>query len=181
MESIGTRIRSLRKSQKFSLKQVAELVGCTPSYLSMVENDKLNPSVSRFKKIADAMGTTIIELLAEQPNVGEVVLRKEDRQRVAVSGSKLLIEILVHQSSEKQIDARLAILAPRGSSEGTYSHKGEEFGFIVKGTLELTVDDATYILREGDTFNFQSNTQHRFQNSSDENVEILWVNHPPSW
>jgi transcriptional regulator with XRE-family HTH domain len=181
MDSIGSRLRSLRNSQGLSLKQVAQLVGCTPSYLSMVENDKLDPSASRLKKIADAMGSTIIELFSDQTNGEEVILRKEERQRVAVRGSKLLIEILVRQSPDKQIDARLAILAPGGGSEGNYEHPGEEFGFVVKGSLELTVDGATHILREGDTFYFQSTRPHRFRNATDENVEILWVNHPPSW
>ena len=77
MDSIGSRLRSLRKIQGLSLKQVAEIVGCTPSYLSMVENDKLDPSASRLKKIADALGSTIIQLFSERPNGEEVVLRKE--------------------------------------------------------------------------------------------------------
>ena len=181
MDSIGSRLRSLRKTQGLSLKQVAELVGCTPSYLSMVENDKLDPSASRLKKIADALGSTIIELFAERPNGEEVVLRKEERQRVAFRGSNLLIEILIRQGPDKKLDARLATVGPGGGSEGDYSHPGEEFGFIVKGTLELTVDGITEILHEGDTFYFSSTREHRFRNPGDENVEILWVNHPPSW
>jgi transcriptional regulator with XRE-family HTH domain len=181
MDSIGSKLRSVRKSQGLSLKQVARLVGCSPSYLSMVENDKLDPSASRLKKIADALGSTIIELFSERPNSDEVVLRKEERQRVAVRGSKLLIEILVRQGPGNNIDARLAIVAPGGGSEGDYSHPGEEFGFVVKGTLELTVDGATHILHAGDTFYFHSTRPHRFRNPSDENVEILWMNHPPSW
>lgn len=181
MDSIGNRLRSLRKTQGLSLKQVAELVGCTPSYLSMVENNKLDPSASRLKRIADALGSTIIELFSERPNGEEVVLRKDDRQRVAVRGSKMLIEILIRQGPDKKLDARLAVVGPGGGSEGDYSHSGEEFGFIVKGTLELTVDGVTEILNEGDTFYFHSTREHRFRNPGDENVEILWVNHPPSW
>lgn len=181
MDSVGSRLRSLRKSQGLSLKQVAHLVGCSPSYLSMVENDKLDPSASRLKRIADALGSTIIELFYERSSGDDVVLRKDERQRVAVRGSKLLIEILIRQGPEKNLDARLAVVAPGGGSEGDYSHPGEEFGYIVKGTLELTVDGTTHILHAGDTFYFQSVRPHRFRNPSDESVEIVWVNYPPSW
>jgi transcriptional regulator with XRE-family HTH domain len=181
MDSIGSKLRSLRKDRELSLKQVAHRIGCSPSYLSMVENDKLDPSASRLKRIVDALGSTIIELFSEESNGEEVVLRKEERQRVAVRGSKLVIEILVRQGPGKNIDARLAIVSPGGGSEGDYSHTGEEFGYIVKGTLELTVDGATHILNEGDTFYFDSTRAHRFRNTSDETVEVLWVNHPPSW
>jgi transcriptional regulator with XRE-family HTH domain len=180
MESIGSRIRLVRKSRELSLKQLANRVGCAPSYLSMVENNKLDPSASRLKVIADALGITIVQLLSE-PSGGDVVLRKQERQRASVPGSKLLIEILVRQGAGKKMDARLATIYPGGGSKGDYSHIGEEFGFIVKGTLELTVDGTTHSLNEGDTFYFHSSRNHRFQNSSDEDVIVLWVNHPPSW
>ena len=143
MDSIGSRLRSLRSSQGLSLKQLAERVGCTPSYLSMVENDKLDPSASRLKKIADALGSTIIELFSEQSNGAEVVLRKEERQRVAVRGSKLLIEILVRQAPGKQIDARLAVVAPGGGSEGDYEGKCDLGGTgLAYDFLELAVEHA---------------------------------------
>ncbi|MGB9618134.1 MAG: helix-turn-helix domain-containing protein, partial [Desulfomonilaceae bacterium] len=60
MESLGAKLRALRKQQGLSLKQLAERVGCAPSYLSMVENERLDPSVSRLKKIVDALGKTIV-------------------------------------------------------------------------------------------------------------------------
>lgn len=180
MESLGTKIRALRKSQGFSLKQLAERVGCTASYLSMVENERLDPSVSRLKKIVDALGKTIVDLFGE-PGDGDIIVRKEKRARAAFPGSKLLIEILVLQAPNKKMDARLAIVAPGGGSEGDYRHPGEEFGLVLKGTLELTVDGASYQLQEGDTFYFHSTRNHRFRNNGDHETQVLWVNHPPSW
>ncbi|MFP3912638.1 MAG: helix-turn-helix domain-containing protein [Desulfobacteraceae bacterium] len=180
VDSIGNRIRLMRNSRGLTLKQVAEGVGCTPSYLSMVENNKLDPSASRLKKIADALGTTIVALLSDQSD-NSIILRKADRQRVAVQGSRLLIDILVRQDSSKKMDARLATVTAGGGSEGNYSHPGEEFGYILKGTLDLTVDGITYTLNEGDTFYFQSTKEHCFRNRSDKDAEVLWVNHPPSW
>lgn len=181
METIGSRLRNRRKSRGLSLKQVAGLVGCTPSYLSMVENDKLDPSVSRLKRIADALEVTIVELFAEGSDAGEVVLRREERQRVNVHGSKLLIEILVRQGSGKKMDARLAVVAPGGGSLGEYKHHGEEFGYVIKGVLELSVNGNSYVLREGDTFYFNSASPHSFRNVTEEEAEVIWVNYPPSW
>ncbi len=181
MDSIGNRVRALRKARGLSLKRLAELVGCTPSYLSMVENDKLDPSVSRLKKIVDSLGCTIVEMFSEARENHAVVLRKEDRQKVVVQGSRLIIEILVRQDPGKKLDARLAVIAPGGASQGDYSHPGEEFGYVLKGSLELTVDGRTYVLNYGDTFHFDSTRHHRFRNVTEEDVEVLWVNHPPSW
>ena len=180
METLGTKLRILRKSQGLSLKQLADRVGCAASYLSMVENDRLDPSVSRLKRIVDALGKTIVDLFGE-PGDGDIIVRKEKRARAAFPGSKLLIEILVPQAPEKKMDARLAVVAPGGGSDGDYSHPGEEFGIVLRGTLELTVDGATYLLQEGDCFYFHSTRNHRFRNKSDQEAQVVWVNHPPSW
>ena len=180
MESIGKTIRSFRKSRKLSLKQVADHIGCNPSYLSQVENNKLDPSASRLKEIAAALGTTIVQLLSEESH-DNVILRKSDRQRVFIPASKLTIEILVHQSPEKKIDARVATISPGGGSDGGYAHDGEEFGYVLKGVMELTIEDQNYYLNEGDTFYYSSQKKHKFKNNGDEDLQILWVNHPPSW
>jgi transcriptional regulator with XRE-family HTH domain len=180
MESLGTKIRNLRKYQGLSLKQLGERVGCTPSYLSMVENDRIDPSVSRLKKIVDALGKTIVDLFGEAGD-GDIIVRKEKRARVAFPGSKLLIEILVLQSPDKKLDARLATIAPGGGSEGDYRHPGEEFGIVLLGTMELTVDGTTYQLQQGDCFYFHSMRNHRFRNTSEQEAQVVWVNHPPSW
>jgi len=180
LESIGKKIKALRKNRGLTLQQVAATVGCTPSYLSMVENDRLDPSTSRLKQIADALGSTIVQLFPDQGR-DDIILRNKDRQKVNVSGSKLLFEILIHQGPDKKMDARLATIYPGGGSGGSYTHPGEEFGYVLKGTLELTVEDTTYALQKGDTFYFHSSRNHQFRNRGEEEVEVLWVNHPPSW
>jgi len=64
-----------------------------------------------------------------------------------------MITLLLHE------DARLAAIAPWGGSEGDYTHPGEEFGLVLKGTMELTVDGTTYLLREGGLFLFSFNQE----------------------
>ena len=89
--------------------------------------------------------------------------------------------MLVPKVANRQIDARLAIISPGGSSNGDYSHPGEEFGLVLKGTLELTIGGVTYQLKEEDTFYFSSTQNHRFENTGTEDSIIVWVNHPASW
>lgn len=180
MEELGKRLRGLRNGQELSLRQLAARVGCSASYLSMVENGKLDPSISRLKKIAEGLGHTIRELF--QDHTGEeIIIRRNQRQKVEFPGSKLTIEILIPPLAEKRMDARLAIVAPGGGSEGDYQHPGEEFGLVVEGILELTVEGTTYRLEPGDSFYFASPRNHRFGNPGDVEAKIVWVNDPPSW
>lgn len=180
MEHLGEKLRRLRKQRGYSLQQAAERIGCSPSYLSMVENQKLDPSISKLKKIAEGLGSTIVELFQEG-NSDEVVMRAHKRPLASFPRSKLRIEILVPRTPGRQLDARLAVVSPGGGSQGDYSHKGEEFGLVLEGSLELTVKGSTYTLQQGDSFYFASSSDHRFTNPGDSDSVILWVNHPPSW
>ena len=145
-----------------------------------MENENLDPSVSQITKIAQGLGITIVELFQEDSD-GDVVMRAHKRPRASFPRSKLAIEILVPSTPEQQLDARLALVSPGGGSEGDYHHEGVEFGLLLKGTLELTVEGATYVLNKGDSFYFQSTKLHRFSNPGKEECHIIWVNYPPSW
>lgn len=180
MDKLGPRLRSLRADLNLSLKQLSERAGCSASYLSMVENEKVDPSISRLKRIAEGLGVTIIDLFQNNGHQ-DVVIRKQERRRVEFPRSKTAVEILVPPISEKQLDARLAIIHPGGSSEGYYRHAGEEFGLITKGRLELVIEGVTYHLNEGDSFFFPSTMNHRFSNPGDEDTFVVWVNHPASF
>ena len=180
MDQLGFKLRSLRKKRNLSLKQLGVRVNCSPSYLSMVENGKVDPGISRLKKIADGLDVTIVDLFQTQISQ-KVVIRKEDRIHAKFQRSKTKIEILVPQLPEKLMDARIATVYPGGSSEGDYRHPGEEFGLILAGKLELTIDGAVYELGEGDSFYFSSTRNHRFRNIGQENTQVVWVNTPASW
>ena len=170
----------MRKERGLSLVQLCDQAGCSPSYLSMVENGKVDPSVSRLKKITDALEVTLIDLF-QNNNDQKVVVRKNERVRGEIVKSKTEIEILIQRNPKNQLDARVAIIKPGGSSNGYYHHPGEEFGFVLSGPFELIIDGKIYTLDEGDSFYFESPRNHAYRNPGSENAVVLWVNHPPSW
>jgi transcriptional regulator with XRE-family HTH domain len=180
MDYIGAKLRELRKMRRLSLTKLADRTGCSASYLSLVENGKVDPGISKLKKIANGLEITIVDLFQNEPN-SKVVLRKNERIQAEFKSSKTKIEILVPQIQDKKLDARLAIIAPGGSSDGDYRHPGEEFGLILKGSLDLTVNGVTYRLNEQDSFYFSSTQSHRFENKGQKEAVVVWVNHPASW
>jgi transcriptional regulator with XRE-family HTH domain len=180
MEHVGTKLRELRRVKNLSLKQLAHRSGCSSSYLSMIENGKVDPGISRLKKIADGLEVTLVDLFQNQSDA-KVVIRKYERIQGEFRGSRTKIQILVPQIPGKQMDARLAIVSPGGGSEGDYQHPGEEFGLVLAGSLRLTVGGATYHLAKDDSFYFSSTQSHSFENAGDEDAIVVWVNHPASW
>lgn len=180
MEHLGTKLRELRKLKKFSLKQLAERAGCSSSYLSMIENGKIDPGISRLKRIADGLEITLVDLFQNQPN-SKVVIHKHERVRGTFRGSKTNIEILVPRIPDRKMDARLAIISAGGGSEGNYRHPGEEFGLVLSGNMDLSVGGAIYHLSKDDSFYFSSTQDHSFVNTGKDDAIVVWVNHPASW
>ena len=72
-------------------------------------------------------------------------------------------------------------IEPGSGSEGVITHEGEEFGYVLDGELELTVDKKKYQLRPGDSFYFRSERPHSYINNRKKLARILWLNTPPTF
>lgn len=178
MDELGNRIKSLRKAINLSLMELSDRAGCSASYLSMVENSKVDPSISKLKQIAEGLGITINDLFRDESRK-DVIIRKADRVKIAFPQSKTDIEILTPDMPDRALDARMVIIQPEGSSEGGYRHEGEEFGLIYQGNLELTISGQMHLLQPGDSFYFKSTKDHSFRNPGKEETRVVWVNQPP--
>jgi transcriptional regulator with XRE-family HTH domain len=180
MSDLAIKLRQLRLKRNLTQKKLAEMVKCTPAYICQLENGKADPSISTLKKISTAFEITIVDFFRTDFEE-KIVVRKSEREVFKFPRSKTTIEILVPNPTTKKMDARLARVEPGGGSEGAYQHDGEEFGYIIKGELDLFYNGEVFHLQEGDSFYFQSQVGHEYQNRSKEETVILWVNHPPTF
>lgn len=182
MAEISEKLRSLRKSRKMTLKDVAEKAGCTSAYISQLEKGRANPSIATLKRIASVFNVKIIDFfLDNEDEKDEVVVRKDQRMTMGVNMSGTSIESLVRGTEHKRMQALYNRIRPGGGSNGEYTHEGEEFGMVLAGELEITVADNVYHLREGDSFYFPSSKAHSFYNRGKRETLVIWVASPPSF
>ncbi len=180
MDRIGEKLRRLRMIENITQKELARKVGCTPAYISLLENGHVDPSLSMLKKITTTLNITIVDFF--RPDSEEkTVVRKSEREVVEFPKSKMSIQMLVSNPRTKTMDARIATIYPGGGSRGPYHHEGEEFGIVLQGKLELIFNGSVTQLEEGDSFYFCSTNSHQFRNPGEENTLVLWVNNPPSF
>lgn len=181
---LGTRIRHQRKFSGLTIKQVAELAGCSESLISKMENGVSSPSLSMLHKVAKAIGTNVSELTADEWSKQSPVLRSSERQINSFDGhgmdSTIHLERLSHLYKGSLMQADIYIIEPGASSE-EIEHPGEEIGYVLSGELDLTIDGKDYALSAGDSFHFQSDSRHSFRNSSDNETKVLWVNTPTTF
>jgi transcriptional regulator with XRE-family HTH domain len=180
MPALSTKLKQLRTQKKLTQKELAQKVKCTPAYICQLESGKADPSISTLKKISTALGITIIDFFRTD-YAEKVILKKKDREIFKFPKSKTTVETLIPNPGNKKMDARIAFIGPGGGSRGTYHHEGEEFGYVIQGELELRYAGETFVLSAGDSFYLKSHIEHEYLNKKDEEVIVLWVNHPPSF
>ena len=182
VDVIGKKLRELRRASRMTLKQVAKKAGCTESYISQLENGNANPSISTLKKIAAVFNVQIIDFFIDHGEETPVVVRKDERIDIELKdGGKTHIQSMVKNTKNKRMVAFYTTIEPGGGSSGLYSHIGEEFGLILSGEMELTIEEKTYSLKEGDSFYFSSTRPHGFANKGRKDVVVAWVVSPPTF
>jgi len=182
IDHLGPRLRASRRAQGHTLKTLAHKTGFTEAYLSQVETGRASPTLASLKRIASAYGLSMVELLIDDPPVDDtIVLRRKDRRRLLQAKGGIVKELLVRRQGGKRMEPICVTIEPLGGSDGQYDHAGEEFGLVLSGRLELTIEDRVLLVGKGDAFYFSSTRLHGFRNPSPRTrTVVLWVITPPS-
>ncbi len=183
-KQLGSRLRDLRTRRKRSLRALARDTGIALSFISAVENGRNSISVGKLKTLLDSLGTTLGEFFSDgaAPTPAKIVYRKAEL--VEISGQHKGLSY--REVAPNRPGRALQLLVERyesGADTGPelYRHEAEEAGVVLKGQLELTVEDEVHVLGPGDAYYFDSRRPHRFRNVGRGEVESVSVNTPPSF
>ncbi len=176
---MSEKIKIRRKKLRLTLKALAERVGCTDAYISQIETGKAVPSISVLQKIAVALDVQVKELLSDEQNQDKFFLSRGERTQIIYPGSHIFAELLVSKISNKAMEPLYKVIPVGCGSLKEHKHVGEEFGYIIRGKLELKVGDQSKVLKPGDSFYFSSTLPHSYKNVGDVDVETIWVVSPP--
>ena len=151
--TIGERIKKKRNEKGFSLRELAGKVDLSASFLSQIEQGKASPSIENLKKIANYLEVKVSYLIEEEDEaLGSFHIKKEDRKYVESIDSKTSIALLTSSKIEKNMEPIMYEIKPGGESgRGFFNHNGEEFIYIVEGTLDIYIEDQLTTLNEGDS------------------------------
>lgn len=178
---IGGKIKELREKKGLTMKRLAELVQCTPSLISQLEKGKADPSISTLKKIAEALNANIVDFFSFRTTEDDVVTRADKRVVMQMPRWDARIQSLIRAIGKKKMQPFYTVIKPGGGSHGLYSHNGEEFGLVLQGELELTLEGKAYMVGKNDSFYFSSQVPHDWNNHGKEDVVVVWVITPPTF
>ncbi|HUI42816.1 MAG TPA: cupin domain-containing protein [Terriglobia bacterium] len=177
-ERVGRQLRGLRLRRNVSLARVARACGISVGFLSSLERGHMSGSVATLRKLARFYKINILDFFnASQANPHLV---RPGERKLLEAGPGVRMELLAW--GKTVMEPHLFRIAPGAGSGEAYAHEGEEFLYVLRGLMEVTLDGGRCArLRPGDSFYFESDTPHRWSNPGRSETWVLWVNTPPTF
>ncbi|HTT08418.1 MAG TPA: cupin domain-containing protein [Gammaproteobacteria bacterium] len=180
-EDIGGRLRAVRKMAGLSQRELAKRAGVTNGMISLIEQNRVSPSISSLKKVLHGLPMSLADFFTlDLSESAQIFYRSEELPDLGQGAiSFRLVGFNRHKRSMSILHETYAAGADTG--EEMLSHAGEEGGVVVRGQIELTVGTQTRVLGPGDAYYFESRVPHRFRNSGSEECFIISANSPPTF
>ena len=183
---VGNRLRVERERLGISLRELARRVGVSPSLVSQIELDRVNPSVSTLYALVTELGMTMSDVFGDSRpgdraaaalRGGDGLAERPETRRVINLASGVRWERLTPQS-ERDVEF-LYVVYPVGAAscpeDALMTHGGKEYGYVASGTLGVHVGFEEYELGPGGSIAFDSSSPHRLWAIGDEPVHAIWV------
>ncbi len=173
---IGHKIKQLRIQKGLTLEELASRSELTKGFLSQMERNLTSPSISTLNDIVEALGTTLSDFFKEEKEE-RFVFRKKDF--FVDEREQCTVNWIVPNTQKNEMEPILLELPQGGESFAMDPHSGEEFGYIVEGTVVLVSGEKCYTLHKGETFYLSGQHRHYLKNEKKTTARVLWISTPP--
>ncbi|MGR3623542.1 helix-turn-helix domain-containing protein [Pseudophaeobacter sp.] len=170
---LGNLIRKCRQKRKLTLRELCDRAGVSVGYLSQVERGNATPSLGTLAQIARALDLGL-DYFVTRPKPGDAVSYAEQRRKFSISDTGVTYEALSTEFPGHELSAFIMNCPPGFQSE-TFQHEGEEFIYVLSGTIEKSLDGETFTLREGDSLHYNGMTPHAWKTLGETPARMLWT------
>jgi transcriptional regulator with XRE-family HTH domain len=176
--AVGTRVKALRDSMGFSLRDLAERSGVSAPMLSQVERGETSPTLAVAGRIASGLDLTLSQLLRLDEAEHVVVVRRGDGRSRKRGGHR--VEELTPPLPGQRADVSRHVLDPGAATGGPadppmHEPGARETAVMLSGELTLVVDGEDRPLATGDAVTFDADIPHHFENRGAEPAEFVAV------
>lgn len=178
---VGALLRQVRRAKGLSQRDLAKMCGVTNAMISLIENNRTNPSVAVLKRILDGISISMSDFFAIDHEPSAQVFFQADELKEIADGRISLLQVGPGSAGQKLQILRERYRPGADTGKAMLRHDAEEGGVVIKGRLEITVGKQKRVLGPGDAYYFDSRVPHRFRNVSDDIAETVSACTPPSF
>jgi quercetin dioxygenase-like cupin family protein len=176
---LGARVRQLRVKNRLSLRELAELVGCSASFLSRIETNKSSPTVRQLERMGSALGTTIEEFFRSSLPSGQALMVRHAFKKRSVLGkwNGVTLQHLL-PTGMGQSFAALLLTIEKGGKSGLWVAQREmpELAIVLRGRVRLKLGQDLHELEQSDSICYDITVPHQWVNLGPGPTEVVLIN-----
>ncbi|MFV0136984.1 helix-turn-helix domain-containing protein [Streptomyces sp. HMX87] len=162
---VGAAVRRRRRALELTLAVVAERSGLSVPFLSQVENDRARPSPGSLERVADALRTTAVELLAAaDPACSVDVVRAEDAgDAEGAEGREPAFQPRVRSLVRGHHQMHASEFTGDHDAGRELQYRNDQLMYVAEGAVEIEAEGRAYRLGRGDTLYLTGGVRHRWR------------------
>lgn len=178
--NIGNKIKELRIAKNLTQEELADRAELSKGFISQVERDLTSPSIATLIDILQCLGTNLNDFFSEETDE-QIVFHEEDFFIKEDSELKNTIEWIIPNAQKNMMEPIRLTLEPGGSTYRDIPHEGEEFGYVLQGSIKIHIGNKVYTAQKGESFYFTPHSEHYITANKKTGAKIIWVSTPPSF
>ena len=175
---IGNRLKDLRVLKGLTQEELADRAELSKGFISQVERNLTSPSIATLMDILQCLGLTIGEFFNEEPEE-QIVFGHQDYFEKVDNELNNTIKWIIPNAQKHIMEPILLTLQAAGSTYPDNPHEGEEFGYVLSGSISIHLGKRNYRAKKGESFYFIPDKKHFLTTKS--GAVVLWVSSPPSF
>lgn len=177
---IGKKIKTLRQEKNLTQDELAARCELSKGFISQLERDLTSPNLSTLQDILESLGVSFKEFFSDEPDE-KIVFKETDFFEAADESMGYSVEWIIPNAQKNVMEPIMLTLAAGGKYKEETAHEGEEFGYVLQGTITLYLGNKKYKVKKGECFSFKPNNNHFIENNGKTSAKVLWVSSPPSF
>ena len=178
--NIGEKIKRLRIKNSLTQEELADRCELTKGFISQLERDLTSPSIATLVDILESLGTNLQEFFNETLDE-KVVFTKDDVFENENEDLNYVLKWIIPNAQKNVMEPILMEIGPGGRTKEDSPHEGEEFGYLISGSVILHIGKDKYRIKKGESFYYKANSNHFIENTGKTLAKIIWVSTPPSF
>ncbi|MGL4387779.1 MAG: helix-turn-helix domain-containing protein [Brevinema sp.] len=176
---IGEKIKELRLERGLTQDELANRCELSKGFISQLERDLVSPSVSNLSGILNGLGTTIHTFFQMQEE--QIVFNEQDFYEISDTTLGYKVEWIIPNTQKNRMEPILLTIEKGGRYKEEQAHDGEEFGYVLEGSIAIYLGNKMFKVKKGESFYFQSGKTHHLENIGIKEAKLIWISTPPNF
>jgi len=178
---VGERVREVRQKKGLSLEDISQRTDIEVGYLKEIEQGAVSPPLGVLIKLAKALEMKMGYFISGEEDRPFTIVRASERKVISRYDSQkgkrygYQYESLAPHKKDRHMEPFLVTLLPSDTEEERSSHDGQEFIYVLEGTMEVRLGDEVYLLSPGDSIYYDSTVPHLVKCHGADKTKILAV------